>query len=202
MNYLAHLHLAQLSQTSLAGALLGEYVKGNIDSQLPANLQMGVWLHRRIDTFTDAHPLHLGQVRALPSPYRRYGGIIMDMIFDHFLALHWSRYHNQPLTDFIDHAHAQLLPDAHWPPAMVTLVSRMQQYQLLASYRTIDGISLAIARIDHRFRRPTPLPHCAPILQAHYRDMELAFLGFYPDLMEFVLAEVNMAHGAQHQAPS
>ena len=196
MNYLAHLHLAQLSQTSLSGALLGEYVRGSIDNRLPARLQEGVWLHRRIDSFTDAHPLHAGAVRVMPSPFRRYGGIIMDMMFDHFLARHWSRYHNLPLSDFIDYAHAKLIPDEYWPTAMKTLVDRMQHYQLLASYQTLDGISLAIARIDHRFRRPTPLPHCGPLLQEHYADMEQAFLDFYPDLMAFVIAEVQ-----QRQAP-
>ena len=198
MNYLAHLHLAQLSQTSLPGALLGEYVRGTIDPRLPVRLQEGVWLHRRIDSFTDAHPLHAGTVRTLPSPFRRFGGIIMDMMFDHFLAKHWSRYHDWPLNDFIRYAHTQLLPDEHWPIAMKTLVDRMQHYQLLASYRTLEGISLAIARIDHRFRRPTPLVHCAPLLQEHYADMEQAFLDFYPDLMVFVIAEVNKRQAISH----
>ncbi|MGO1247340.1 MAG: ACP phosphodiesterase [Oceanisphaera sp.] len=190
MNYLAHLHLAQLSQTSLPGSLLGEYVKGDISSStsLPADLELGVWLHRRIDSFTDAHPQHLGAVRALPSPYRRFGGIIMDMMFDHFLAKHWGCFSAEPLSDFIDQAHALLIPDKHWPAAMETLVSRMQQYQLLASYQSLEGISVALARIDQRFRRPTPLPHCAPILQAHYPQMEQAFMRFYPELMDYVLS--------------
>ncbi|MBO1518880.1 ACP phosphodiesterase [Oceanisphaera pacifica] len=193
MNYLAHLHLAQLSHTSLPGALLGEYVKGDINKSakdaLPADLQRGVWLHRRIDSFTDAHPQHLGAVRALPSPYRRFGGIIMDMIFDHFLAKHWCCFSSQPLSNFIDEAHAQLVPDNHWPAAMVTLVARMQQYQLLASYQSLEGISLALTRIGQRFHRPTPLAHCLPLLQAHYSDMEQAFLRFYPELMDYVLRQ-------------
>ncbi|ART81871.1 hypothetical protein CBP31_03885 [Oceanisphaera profunda] len=193
MNYLAHLHLAHISHTSLAGALLGEYAKGQIDTQLAPELQLGIRLHRQIDSFTDAHPLHLGAVQAMPSPFRRYGGIIMDMMFDHFLARFWHRYHEQTLQDFIDGAHRQLIPDAQWPGAMVTLVARMQQYQLLASYQTLDGISLALSRIDQRFRRPTPLPQCAPLLHDHYHDMEQAFLGFYPELMEFVIAKAREA---------
>ena len=191
MNYLAHLHLAHLSHTSLPGALLGEYAKGQIDTQLSADLQLGIRLHRQIDSFTDAHPLHLGAVQAMPSPFRRYGGIIMDMMFDHFLARHWARFHDQPLADFIDLAHQQFIPTPQWPPALVSLTARIQQYQLLASYQSLAGVTLAISRIDHRFRRPTPLPHCAPLLHAHYQEMEQAFLAFYPELMAFVQEKVR-----------
>jgi acyl carrier protein phosphodiesterase len=187
MNYLAHLHLAHISDTSLPGALLGEYARGSIDTRLPPPLQLGIRLHRCIDSFTDAHPLHTGAVRALPSPFRRYGGIIMDMMFDHFLTRHWSRYHPWRLDDFIGYSHRQLQPDEHWPEAMVILVERLKQYRLLASYQSLEGITLAIGRIDHRFRRPTPLPLCAPLLEQQYCTMEQAFLGFYPELQSFVL---------------
>ena len=187
MNYLAHLHLAHISNTSLPGALLGEYARGSVDTSLPPALQLGILLHRRIDSFTDAHPLHARAVRALPSPFRRYGGIIMDMMFDHFLARHWSRYHDWPLADFIAYSHRQLQPAPHWPDAMITLVERLKQHNLLASYQSLEGVTLAIGRIDHRFRRPTPLPQCASLLVQHYCAMEQAFLGFYPELQSFVL---------------
>lgn len=192
MNYLAHLHLAHLSHTSLSGALLGEFSRGTIDPQLPPSLQLGIQLHRYIDSFTDAHPLHAQRVRALPSPFRRYGGIIMDMMFDHFLAKHWSDYHSSSLADFIDYSHQQLLPNAHWPPAMVTLVEHIKEYQLLARYQSLDGISYAIGGIDRRFRRPTPLPHVGPLLVSHYPEMEQAFFGFYPELSQFVLTEAPL----------
>ena len=189
MNYLAHLHLAHYSNTSLPGALLGEYARGSIDPRLPFPLQLGIRLHRQIDSFTDTHPLHAGAVRALPSPFRRYGGIIMDMMFDHFLARHWLRYHDWPLEEFIAYSHRQLVPDNDWPEAMVTLVERIKQHDLLASYQSLAGITLALGRIDRRFRRPTPLPQCAPLLEQHYSAMEQAFLGFYPELQSFVLTQ-------------
>ncbi|MDP5292727.1 ACP phosphodiesterase [Oceanimonas sp. CHS3-5] len=192
MNYLAHLHLADLSHTSLAGALLGEYARGALNPALPVALQTGILLHRRIDSFTDAHPLHAGRVRALPSPFRRFGGIITDMMFDHFLARHWPRFHAQPLEAFVQQAHAELQPDRHWPEAMVLLVSRMKQNRLLLHYREFDGIITALSRIDRRFKCPTPLPYCRSLLEQYYHDMETAFLGFYPELEKFVLNEAEL----------
>ncbi|GAA3525626.1 ACP phosphodiesterase [Zobellella aerophila] len=193
MNYLAHLHLAHISHTSLPGALLGEFARGAIDPNLPAELQTGIRLHRQIDSFTDLHPRHLGAVRALPSPFRRFGGIIMDMMFDHFLARHWQQYHAWPLPDFIGYSHSKLQPDGHWPDPLVTLVERIKQYQLLQQYATLPGITLALERMDSRFRRPTPLPRCGPLLVEHYDAMEQAFLAFYPDLISFVLEQAGSA---------
>lgn len=189
MNYLAHLHLADISKTSPAGALLGEYARGTVDASLPAALQTGIILHRRIDSFTDAHPLHAGRVQALPPPFRRFGGIITDMMFDHFLARHWCRYHALPLDTFVQQIHARLQPDRYWPETMVRLVSRMKQNGLLLYYREFDGIITALSRIDRRFKRPTPLPHCRPVLEQHYADFERAFLGFYPQLQHYVLRQ-------------
>ncbi|NHI01281.1 ACP phosphodiesterase [Oceanimonas sp. MB9] len=191
MNYLAHLHLAELSHTSLAGALLGEYARGGVDTSLPASLQIGIMLHRRIDSFTDAHALHAARVRALPPPFRRFGGIITDMMFDHFLARHWSRYHALPLDEFVRQAHERLTPDRHWPEAMVRLVAGLKQSGMLARYRDFDALLGALARIDQRFKRPTPLPRCRPLLEQHYGDMETAFLHFYPELEAFVLDQAR-----------
>ncbi|WP_107851625.1 acyl carrier protein phosphodiesterase [Oceanimonas marisflavi] len=191
MNYLAHLHLADISNTSLAGALLGEYARGTVDTTLPQRLQTGIVLHRRIDSFTDAHPLHAARVRALPPPFRRFGGIITDMMFDHCLARHWPRFHPLPLETFVQQAHAELQPDRHWPEAMVLLVTRMQQSGLLLHYREFDGIITALTRIDRRFKRPTPLPYCRPLLEKHYTGFEQAFLVFYPELQHYVLRQAR-----------
>jgi acyl carrier protein phosphodiesterase len=43
------------------------------------------YLHRAIDTFTDAHPV-LDKVLKLHSRYHHYAGVIVDVFYDHFLA--------------------------------------------------------------------------------------------------------------------
>ena len=59
MNYLAHLYLAEQTSEGLLGSLLGDFVKGRLESRFPEAVRRGIVLHRAIDTFTDAHPLHL-----------------------------------------------------------------------------------------------------------------------------------------------
>ncbi|XHY22957.1 Acyl carrier protein phosphodiesterase [Vibrio sp. NH-UV-68] len=87
VNFLAHLHIADHCQSSLLGNLLGDFVKGNPDTQYPAMISQGVRLHRFVDSYTDSHS-QVEQIRALfPNGVRRYSGIALDMFWDHCLAV-------------------------------------------------------------------------------------------------------------------
>lgn len=57
MNFLAHLHLASLANSSFLGNLMADFVRGTPEEQYSAPVAAGIRLHRRIDTLTDSHPL-------------------------------------------------------------------------------------------------------------------------------------------------
>ena len=52
MNFLAHLHLAHLADSSLSGNLLADFVRGNPADEWPADVVEGIFMHRRIDVIT------------------------------------------------------------------------------------------------------------------------------------------------------
>jgi len=54
-------------------------------------LLAGVALHRSIDSFADRHPAFRRSRARISPARRRVGGIMVDLFYDHFLALHWSR---------------------------------------------------------------------------------------------------------------
>ena len=56
MNFLAHLHLAYLADSSLSGNLLADFVRGNPDNSYPAEVVDGIYMHRRIDVMPDNLP--------------------------------------------------------------------------------------------------------------------------------------------------
>lgn len=58
MNFLAHLFLGRDTDDLLVGSYLGDFVKGEINGELPTDITRGILLHRHIDSFTDRHPLH------------------------------------------------------------------------------------------------------------------------------------------------
>lgn len=100
MNFLVHSWLARDKRAYLAGAFLGDFVKGPIPATLPKELQEGIRLHRHIDSISN-------QMEEMRSTYWRFGTelrrvapILLDLVADHILALHWERYGEGKLLDF------------------------------------------------------------------------------------------------------
>lgn len=56
MNFLAHLHLAHLADSSLSGNLLADFVRGNPAEAYSPEVVDGIFMHRRIDVLTDNLP--------------------------------------------------------------------------------------------------------------------------------------------------
>src|SRR3954464_15580437 len=86
MNYLAHLYLSAPTEDAWLGSLLGDFVKGPLDGRYSQHITSAIALHRKIDTFTDAHPVVLRSKSRISAARRRYAGIMIDMFYDHFLA--------------------------------------------------------------------------------------------------------------------
>ena len=102
MNYLAHLYLAGDDSELLIGGLMGDFVKGRVDPARPAAVRAGILLHRRVDSFTDQHPVVRRSKARIDPEFRRYAGILVDLFFDHFLACDWPAYSRQPLPQYAD----------------------------------------------------------------------------------------------------
>lgn len=96
MNYLAHIYLSGDHPEVMIGGLLGDFVKGPLRGQLPRAIEEGIELHRKIDVFTDSLPEVKQAVVRIEPPYRRFGGILIDICYDHFLAANWSEFHPNP----------------------------------------------------------------------------------------------------------
>jgi len=187
MNYLAHLYLADATSTSFLGSLMGDFVKGSLDQSLPKNLRVGIIQHRRIDTFTDAHPIVKRSKERISPTFRRYAGILMDVFYDHFLATQWHRFQDQSLDDFTSHVYAHLEQHPHRvPDTMRRTLAYMLQNDLLGSYRTLDGIQGALRGIEGRLKRPSHLGQAMAELEANHDAMLSDFMAFFPELIVFV----------------
>ena len=116
MNFLAHLHLAHLADSSLSGNLLADFVRGNPAEDYSPEVVDGIFMHRRIDVITDNLP-EVTEAKAWFRPEtRRVAPITLDVMWDHFLSRHWEQLSpSLPLPEFVRYAHAQvsvILPDA------------------------------------------------------------------------------------------
>lgn len=193
MNHLAHLLLAGDDEALQLGGMLGDFVHGQPDpQQWPARVIAGIRLHRAIDVYTDAHPVVLAAKALLPSPHRRYAGILLDMWFDHCLARHFSRWDARPLQRVAADARASLRRhDALLTPALRRFLGYMEMHDLPAGYADLAMLERALHGIGQRLRRPHPLASALPVLLAHEGALQQHFEAFYPELQAHARAWVQ-----------
>jgi acyl carrier protein phosphodiesterase len=204
MNYLAHLFLAEENPESLLGNLLGDFVKGSKKDGYPDPIRRGIELHRKVDRYTDAHPVVLANLQLISPARRRFAGVMVDMFYDHLLAKNWQTYSQMPLADFSQSIY-QVLKDHHdlLPERLQTMLPYIIGEDWLTSYREIAAIDRALNRIANRFTkrfgRQNALWNAVEELQANYQQLESDFHAFFPDLIEYVKAEtaiVNLQENA------
>jgi acyl carrier protein phosphodiesterase len=102
MNFLAHIYLSGNDNLLKIGNFMADSIRGNHYLDYPDSLRKGILLHRHIDTFTDSHPIYRKSKHRLHSKYGHYSGVIMDIVYDHFLSKNWSVYSNEKLEDYAD----------------------------------------------------------------------------------------------------
>ncbi|HXG58161.1 MAG TPA: ACP phosphodiesterase, partial [Thermoanaerobaculia bacterium] len=160
MNYLAHLFLAGDTPESRIGNLAGDFVKGRLGDSLDPAIRAGIVEHRKIDAFTDTHPRTAAFRRVLVPEFGHYARIIGDVFFDHFLANGFGRYSESTLEEFLRHVYSQIDPRASSLPGRLRLIyPRIRDEGWMLSYRTIDGIRVALENLSRRLsRRPQLAP--------------------------------------------
>jgi acyl carrier protein phosphodiesterase len=190
VNYLAHLYLADPTPESMLGNVMADFVKGRAVDALPEAVRAGVLLHRQVDRFTDSHPVTNRSIGRVKERWGWYSGILIDVFYDHFLALDWDRYSPQTLRSFIDTAHAALLSRQELMTAeMRAVVQRMVRDDRLMSYGRLDGIEQTLLRISRLIRRrQANLERAMDDLRQHFDALRGDFHDFFPELIAFVNA--------------
>jgi len=83
VNYLAHFYLAENRPGLVIGGFLADFVKGPLKGAYPEDIELGMQLHRKIDSWSDNHPAIKNFKELLPLEFNRYAGIIADVLGDH-----------------------------------------------------------------------------------------------------------------------
>ncbi len=190
MNFLAHLWLAGDAEGDRLGAVAGDFVKGALPGNLPADIAAGVALHRAIDSFADRHPAFHASRARVGSKHRRFAGVMVDMFYDHFLAARWAEFHTgEALHDFAARQYALLAAHHHRLPARANdVIERMASYDWLTSYREVDTIVRALDRIAGRLSRPKLFLGCGAALRDDYDGFAADAERFLGDARRFAAA--------------
>lgn len=186
MNYLAHLFLAPSDDLSRLGNIMADFLRDVDRETLPRDVQEGIKLHQRIDAFTDHHPI-VRDLRQLFSPERRrFSGVVLDVVFDHFLIQHWPKYSDEDLDQFVDNAYSSLARNVSlMSDHMQMVIAWMIKRDWIRSYRELTGIERALDGLASRLKRQHGFHGSIEEVRHHYSDLEAGFLTFFPELIHF-----------------
>jgi acyl carrier protein phosphodiesterase len=198
MNFLAHAYLSFGQEEILVGNFIADFVRGKELEKYSKKVQLGIRLHRAIDTYTDSHHL-VKQVHSFLIPrFGHYSRVISDVFFDYFLAKNWDNYSDTALEQFslesygILSSYPQELPEAfrrmfHW----------MRTQNWLYAYREPVGIQAALDGLSRRARFDSKMNESTQVLWEKEEEIEAIFFAFFANLETFAsitLAELIQSH--------
>ena len=190
MNFLAHSLLARPGDGFLAGAVLGDFVKGPIPGRLPMELRAGIRLHRRIDSCANALPAMKPSLGRFPGGLRRVAPVLLDIVADHCLALAWPRFAADGLGAFAATVYAAIDRYREFvPPAGQRFVAHMIGTDLLSRYDDPAVVRQAMAHVLRRLRHAQQQSALTDVLGAALPGLRADFLGYFPQLEAFARAE-------------
>jgi len=186
MNFLAHIYLSGENEGVTIGNFIADGIKGKKYIKYPLQIQKGILLHRGIDSYTDQHPTVRKSTARLHKNYGHYSGVIVDILYDHFLAKNWEKYHQQPLEEYIQDFYTLLRKDFEILPSRI---QRMMPYMIsdnwLLSYETIPGISKILVQMNRRTKNASKMNFAVIELEEYYLEFEEEFTSFFTELELF-----------------
>lgn len=186
MNFLAHLYLADFDKEIVLGNFIADTIRGNKYHHFSDKIQFGVKMHRAIDVFTDNHPIFRQSKRRLNPKYRLYKGVIIDIMYDHFLAKNWNQYSAVPLDNYSQAVYALLFENFDiLPPKAKHLLPFMSQQNWLYSYRTLPGIASIYHDMNIRTKGLSKMDGAIVDLKENYTIFEQDFTDFFLEVKNF-----------------
>lgn len=184
MNFLAHIYLSGNNDLVTIGNFIADGIKGNDYKNFTKEFQIGILLHRHIDTFTDAHETVRLSTRRLHEKYGHYSGVIVDILYDHFLAKNWHLYSDIPLADYAENFYNSL--ETHYdllPIVIQKMMPFMMVENWLLSYASIEGISKVLQGMNRRTKNRSGMHEAVNELELFYTEFETEFTSFFEELV-------------------
>lgn len=186
MNFLAHIYLSGNNEAVTIGNFIADGIRGKKYLKYPRDIQTGILLHRQIDTFTDAHKTVRLSTKRLHKNYSHYSGVIVDILYDHFLAKNWSKYCNLPLAEYVDNFYISLENNFEILPKRI---QKMMPYMIadnwLLSYASIEGITKVLEGMNRRTQNRSQMNLAVNELKEFYNEFEDEFTCFFDELINF-----------------
>jgi acyl carrier protein phosphodiesterase len=188
MNILAHFYCSHKDHPAsndgvVVGNFIGDFVRGSRFEGLDASLVRGVRLHRAIDQFTDTHHVPRKSAERLKVEFGRYSPVIVDVLYDHLLALEWQQFSPTPLPVFAEQIYDICKKNLHRMPDRVqSFVPHMIEHNWLVNYGTRYGMERSLEGLSRRAKYGSGFELALRTFEAELDAFREDFMAFFPAL--------------------
>jgi acyl carrier protein phosphodiesterase len=190
LNYLAHQFLSFKNTDLMIGNFIADSIQGNRFEGLSDDTIKGITLHRKIDSFTDSHPIYLTSKHRFSKDFGKYSGVLMDMIYDHYLAKNFENYSDSSLQEFCNHTYHVLNQNISiFPEPAKRFHGYMIEHNVLFNYSTLQGLETVLTHLNHRIRHRYQLQHSITLIKEQNADIEEEFFIFFDELHRYCLEQ-------------
>ncbi|MBT32621.1 MAG: ACP phosphodiesterase [Thalassobius sp.] len=189
MNFLAHIFLAYPSEPLMVGNFIADFVKGKAYQNYPEKIQLGIIMHRQIDTFTDAHPIVKQSIRTIRPEQGRFSPVVIDMMYDHFLAANWKDFHQEHSLEKFTKLAYQIFDknEQYFPDKVRAFFPYMKNDNWLLRYPTIEGLQKSLNGLYKRTGSISNMNKASETLIKNYDQLKSDFFEYFPLLQQFCI---------------
>lgn len=150
MNWLAHFALSPTVFELQLGNLVGDTITVDEWPSIPPLVALGIQLHHEIDSLTDRHPAFKEAKSLIRVERAVFKPVVLDILFDYHLHQHWALF----CSDNMERVWGSFLKEydkySCLPSTVDSFIGLLREYDVLDSYRTYDGITHALYRVERR----------------------------------------------------
>lgn len=185
MNYLAHIFLSNKDPKIMMGNFLGDLANNKEYLRMPDDLKRGVQLHRKIDTFTDNHPIVENAVRLMRPHHKKYAPVVVDIFYDYLLFHNWATYSDESIQDFANWSYEIILDYIeHVPERNKLKVNSMVGHNWLLGYGLMEQLHQTFLRVKKRARFDSQFELATKHLKENLEVLNDEFNIFMPELIQ------------------
>ncbi|MFK7997236.1 MAG: ACP phosphodiesterase [Granulosicoccus sp.] len=183
MNFLAHSLFGFNNSELIAGQFCGDFVRGSDLSRFPEGVERGIRLHRHLDRFTDTNTALEPVRKGIPDVPRRFAGIVVDVMFDHYLAQRWDQVSQVSLDHHAKSVIMALNTHAeHLPVPLKRFTRLLEREDILQNNIHLSSIELTLSRIASRSTKFSALALSRAQLEPLSDTLIEPFNTFFPEL--------------------
>jgi len=183
MNFLAHAFLSFGNPDILIGNMIADMVKGKQIESFPESIQEGIRIHRKIDAFTDEHPVNRKAMEVFRKSAGRYASPFLDVSYDHFLALDELNTPNGGWQTFSEKSYRQIEQyTGILPSRFYTMFMYMRNEDWFYNYRYKWMIERSFDRLKSRANYLDENACVFQDFELHYEEIKEAYKLFFPEL--------------------